>query len=83
MATVKIYSTGWCAYCKEEKRFLDEKGVAYTDVNVEEDQAAAEEMVKTSGQMGVPFTTVTHDDGTVTSVVGFDREWLIKELKLT
>ena len=82
MATVKIYSTAWCAYCKEEKRFLDEKNVAYTDVNVEEDTAAAEEMVKASGQMGVPFTTVTHDDGTVASVVGFDREWLTKELKL-
>ena len=82
MATVKIYSTTWCAYCKAEKTYLDEQNVPYSEVNVEEDQVAAEEMVKLSGQMGVPFTTVTHEDGTVAGVVGFDRDWLAKELKL-
>lgn len=82
MATVKIYSTSWCAYCKAEKNFLDEHKVPYTDVNVEEDEAAAAEMVKISGQMGVPFTTITHVDGTATSVVGFDQDWLIDQLKL-
>jgi glutaredoxin len=82
MATVKIYSTSWCAYCKAEKNFLDERKVPYTDVNVEEDEAAAAEMVKISGQMGVPFTTVTHDDGSTVGVVGFDQDWLSTELKL-
>lgn len=82
MATVKIYSTSWCAYCKAEKNFLDEHDVPYTDVNVEEDEAAAAEMVKLSGQMGVPFTTVTHEDGTTTGVVGFDQDWLADQLKL-
>ena len=82
MSKVKIYSTTWCAYCKAEKRFLDEKGVEYTDVNVEEDQAEAEEMVKLSGQMGVPFTVITHDDGSSVGQVGFDQDWLTTQLKL-
>ncbi len=82
MATVKIYSTSWCAYCKAEKNFLDEHKVPYIDVNVEEDEAAAAEMVKLSGQMGVPFTTITHADGTVAGVVGFDQDWLADQLKL-
>ncbi len=82
MATIKIYSTSWCAYCKAEKNFLDGHKVPYTEVNVEDDQAAADEMVKLSGQMGVPFTTITHDDGTTTGAVGFDQAWLAAELKL-
>ena len=82
MATIKIYSTSWCAYCKAEMNFLDEHNVPYTKVNVEEDEAAAAEMVKLSGQMGVPFTTITHDDGSVAGVVGFDEDWLADQLKL-
>lgn len=82
MPKVKIYSTTWCAFCRAEKQFLDEKGVKYEDVNVEEDQAAAEEMVKLSGQMGVPFTTITKDDGSVVGQVGYDQHWLTDQLQL-
>lgn len=30
-------------------------------------------MVQLSGQRGVPFSTVEHDDGTVDKILGFDR----------
>jgi glutaredoxin-like YruB-family protein len=82
MSHIKIYSTSWCAFCKAEKEFLDQKGVAYEDVNVEEDQAAAHEMVKLTQQMGVPVTRITHDDGSQVAIVGFDRDRLVQELKL-
>jgi len=42
--------------------------VVYKEYDVSRDSAAAEEMVKLSGQMGVPVTVI---DGQV--VVGFDR----------
>ncbi|HSX02011.1 MAG TPA: glutaredoxin domain-containing protein [Candidatus Saccharimonadia bacterium] len=82
MSHIKIYSTSWCAFCKAEKEFLDQKGVTYEDVNVEEDQAAAQEMVKLTQQMGVPVTRITHDDGSEVAIVGFDRDRLVHELKL-
>ena len=82
MPQIKIYSTDWCAYCKAEKRFLDEKGVKYQDVNVEADQAEAEAMVKVSGQMGVPVTVITRDDNTQAVIVGFDQPTLVRELQL-
>jgi glutaredoxin-like YruB-family protein len=82
MAHVMIYSTSWCVYCKAEKSFLDEKGVAYQEVNVEEDEAAAQEMVAVSGQMGVPVTVITHDDGEKSVMVGFDQDHLTSELGL-
>jgi glutaredoxin len=48
------------------KEFFTNKGVEYKDVNVASDQSAAEEMVKKSGQMGVPVIDI---DGKI--IVGF------------
>lgn len=82
MPNVKIYSTTWCAFCKAEKKFLTDKGVKFDDVNVEEDEQAAHEMVHLSGQMGVPFTVITKDDGSRVGILGFDQPRLTQELGL-
>ncbi len=66
-----IYSTHHCPYCKLAKQYIDKKKVDYKEINVEEDEEAFEEMVKKSGQMGVPVIDV---NGEV--IVGFDRETL-------
>ena len=73
---VKVYSTSTCPYCKMAKGFLDEKGVAYENVDVSTDSAGRDEMIRKSGQMGVPVIDV---DGQI--VVGFDRERLEGLLK--
>ena len=31
---IKIYSTNWCPYCANTKRFLDEKGIEYEEINI-------------------------------------------------
>lgn len=76
MAKVKIFTTTTCPYCKMEKEYFDSKGVKYENVFVDNDSKAAEKMIEESGQMGVPFTEVTKDDGTVTKILGFDKEKL-------
>lgn len=70
---VKIYSTTTCPYCDMAKKYLGQKGVAYTDVNVGTDAEAAKEMVQKSGQMGVP---VIDFDGNI--IVGFNRSAIDK-----
>jgi glutaredoxin-like YruB-family protein len=65
---VKIYSTPTCPYCKMAKQYLSSKEVPYTDYDVSNNQAALEEMLKLSGQMGVPVIVI---DGQV--IVGFDQ----------
>lgn len=67
MGTVRVYFTDNCPYCKMVKAFLDKKKVAYQAINVGQDREAAAEMVKLSGQYGVPVLTV--DDQIV---IGFD-----------
>ena len=65
---VKIYTTPTCGYCHQAKRFLAERGVVYIEYDVSQDQAAAEEMVRLTGHMGVPVIVI---DGEV--IIGFDR----------
>lgn len=77
MHTVTIYSTPTCPYCKMAKEFLTENKVEFTNLDVSSDEKAAEEMVKKSGQMGVPVIDI---DGKI--IVGFEREELKTALGL-
>jgi len=43
-----------CGYCKVAKEFFRASHVAFTEYNVASDQRKADEMVRKSGQMGVP-----------------------------
>jgi glutaredoxin 3 len=73
--TIKIYSTPTCPYCKLVKEFLKEKGIAFVDVDVSGDPQAANEMVKKSGQMGVPVIEI--DDQII---VGWNKSALEEAL---
>jgi len=76
MAKVKVYSTPTCPWCHRAKDYLKEKKVDFEDINVAEDQDAAQEMIEKSGQMGVPVLDV---DGEI--IIGFDQEKIDAALK--
>lgn len=77
MASVKVYSTETCPYCKMAKQFLQENNVQFEAVDVSTNQAAAQEMISKSGQMGVPVIDI---DGQI--IVGFDKGKIKKLLAL-
>jgi len=64
---VVVYSTSTCPVCKRAKEYLSQKGIAYEEVDVSTDRKAAAEMVKKSGQIGVPVVFVGD-----TMLVGFN-----------
>lgn len=66
-----IFSTPTCPYCKRAKEYLSRRGVPYTEHNVAADRDAAREMVKKSGQLGVPVIAI--DDKVI---VGFNQTQL-------
>lgn len=72
---VKVYSTPTCPYCIRAKQFLKENAVSFRDIDVSSDQDAAQEMIKRSGQMGVPVIDI---DGEL--IVGFDKEKIKRTL---
>ena len=74
---IKIYSTPTCVYCKTLKEYLKRNGKEFQEVDVSKDEAELQDMIKKSGQMGVPVVDI---DGEV--IVGFDKQKIDKLLKL-
>ncbi len=77
MAKVKIFSTPFCIYCVSLKQFLKEHNIEFEEVDVSKDKVAQEEMIKKSGQMGVPVVEI---DGEI--IVGFDKNKIVELLNI-
>lgn len=73
---ITVYSAPWCGFCHAVKQYLDKQGIAYQDKDIDQDPVAAEEVVKKSGQMGIPVLDI---DGEI--IVGFDRPRIDAALK--
>ena len=77
MTKVRVFSAPVCPYCVALKQFLKEHDVEFEEVDVSQDRNALEEMIRKSGQMGVPVVEINNQ-----IVVGFDREKISKLLNL-
>ncbi len=61
---IKMYATTWCGDCRFAKRWLDSHGIPYEYINIEEDESAAELVVKVNGgAQSVP--TIIFPDGSI------------------
>ncbi|MBT2691087.1 glutaredoxin family protein [Bacillus sp. ISL-47] len=76
MNDITVYTTNTCPYCTMVKNFLDEQGLSYKEVNVQQDQRAAQKLVETTGQMGVPQINVNGK-----WVLGFDPNNIMANIK--
>jgi len=74
--SVIIYTTPSCGYCTMAKNWFKENRIKYTEYNVARDMKKADEMLKKSGQMGVPVLDV---NGKV--IVGFDKNKIESALR--
>ena len=74
---VTVYSTPTCSWCTTLKTYLDSHHVSYREVNVASDTAAAEAMVRKSGQQGVPQTEINGQ-----MIVGFDKSRINQLLEI-
>lgn len=72
---VIVFSTPTCTYCNMAKKYFRDKGVKFKDVDVSRDMTAARDMMRRSGQQGVPVIEI---GGKI--VVGFDRPKIEKYL---
>ncbi|GMT43515.1 MAG: NrdH-redoxin [bacterium] len=65
---VVLFSTQTCSWCRKAEQYLKEKNIKFKKVDVSRDQNAANDMVRISGQSGVPVILIGSRP-----VVGFDR----------
>ncbi|WP_033251463.1 mycoredoxin [Kitasatospora phosalacinea] len=62
--TVTMYSTTWCGYCNRLKGQLDREGIAYTEINIEQDPASASYVESVNdGNQTVPTVVVVSASG--------------------
>lgn len=61
---------------------MNSKGVDYSEIFVDHDMVKAQEMIKLSGQMGVPFTVIENDNGGKVEILGFDQPKIDETLGL-
>jgi glutaredoxin 3 len=70
-AEVTIYTTPTCPWCHKAKAWLRDKKIRYREVDVTSDRSGLDEMVKRSGQTGVPVIVVGDE-----VIVGFNQNRL-------
>ncbi len=74
---VTVYSTPSCSWCNTLKTHLRNNRIKFNDIDVSKDQAAAEAMVKRSGQQGVPQTDINGE-----IIIGFDKKRINELLEI-
>lgn len=62
--SVTMYSTTWCGYCRRLKSQLDREGIAYNEINIEQDPESAAFVEKANGgNQTVPTVLVISPQG--------------------
>ncbi|MFL6009920.1 MAG: glutaredoxin family protein [Rubrobacteraceae bacterium] len=75
MSKVLLFSTLTCSWCRRAKRYFKDRGVPFKEINIEREPEAARDIVRKTGQTGVPDIRIGSK-----WIVGFDRERIKKEL---
>ena len=78
MSKVVLFSTSTCSWCRRAKRYFRERRVPFKEINLERGQKAARDVVRKTGQTGVPVIKIGNR-----WIVGFDKERIEKELGLS
>ena len=80
MSIARLYTTTWCSDCRYAKQFLRERGIAFDEVNVDEDPDAEELVLRVNdGLRKVPTIEI---DGRYFACSPFDPERLAAEFAI-
>ena len=55
---VEIYTTSWCRYCRDAKRYFRSRGITFKEYDVEKDRQAARRLKRYYPRGGVPVTVI-------------------------
>ena len=61
---ITVYGANWCGDCRRAKKFMDDNGVAYDWVDIENDPAAVDLVLKLNGGKRV-IPTIVFGDGSI------------------
>ncbi len=70
--SITIYSASWCGYCKKAKAFMDARGLAYAERDVDDDETAAKELRAISPKGSIPSFKIDRE-----TMVGWSQSGLL------
>ena len=72
---IKIYSTSWCGPCKNVKRLLEERGLSYVEIDIEEIGWSRDDLYDLTGGRTVPQIIINEKPiGGYDDLLKLDRE---------
>ena len=74
MTRIQIYTTRWCGYCIRAKALLDQKGIAYEEVPLDDDPGFRRNLFDLTGGWTVPQILI---DGT--PIGGYTELWQLEK----
>jgi glutaredoxin 3 len=81
MDRIRMYSTTWCGYCIRAKTLLEERGLPYEEILVDDDLAFRQKLLDLTGRCTVPQIFIDGEPiGGYTELWQLDREGRLKEL---
>jgi glutaredoxin 3 len=81
VARIELYTTAWCGYCDRAKALLDERGLSYEEVRVDQDPAFRAKLLDLTGRWTVPQILVDgRPIGGFSELSELDRRGLLSEL---
>ncbi|MCK4544287.1 NrdH-redoxin [candidate division WOR-3 bacterium] len=75
--SVVVFSTHTCSWCKKVKSYFKSHNITFKDIDVSRDVNAARDMVRRTGQQGVPVILIGNR-----TVVGFNKALIDKLLEI-
>ena len=72
---IKIYSTSWCGPCKNAKQLLDERGLSYDEIDIDEIGWSRDDLYDLTGGRTVPQIVIDEKPiGGYGDLLKLDRE---------
>jgi glutaredoxin-like YruB-family protein len=74
---VIVFTTPTCSWCRTVKQHLKKHNIRFKEIDITKDEHAARDMVRRTGQQGVPVTLINNRP-----IVGFDKEKINRLLNI-
>ncbi len=74
---VVVFTTPNCPWCRKTKEYLRRNKIRFKEIDVTKDHKAAQDIVRRTGQRGVPVILVNNRP-----IVGFNKELLDRLLEI-
>jgi len=74
---IVLYATSWCPACRAARSWLQQKGLAYEEKDIEKDPAAAAELMQKARNAGISTSGVPVLDVRGTLMQGFDPQRIL------